>query len=381
MDDTVPIPDYPSFPLSSYMCFKILSCNAHLAWSFSEAYIDMVPMQSEQEDVFLFPLHTLIPKAYAFLLSETNDLSAVRIANGENVNEDQKAAFDCLLKFLQNQEDHAKRLQAIKTEGLNETKVCCMLAVHLFSQLVPGGHVIIDSKMKEIDKFQSCPCKCGRKVITGSTGIGHSKVWHGNPDILIKAGGTTIAVKKNDDDGGDGPEAKKEKLDEENEDDFLEWTNIYEYKFQNELFSQALTNAFVQKNQHEFSKKLVPAIGCTYSKMIVALYDPDQDILLRRVTPIDFLEDDSDKFDLYGILELWRVLNLHILGAELSDQIVSEMEPSGFKSQMEAKKVLDYYLSANASISSGQSLYSSPPLMTVMNKVKNGKFIVKGMRN
>ena len=214
-------------------------------------------------------------------------------------------------------------------------------------------------------------------------------MWHGNPDILIKAGGTTIAVKKNDDDddddddddGGDGPEAKKEKLDEENEDDFLEWTNVYEYKFQNELFSQALTNAFVQKNQHKFSKKLVPAIGCTYSKMIVALYDPDQDILLRRVTPIDFLEDDSDKFDLYGILELWRVLNLHILGAELSDQIVSEMEPSGFKSQMEAKKVLDYYLSANASISSGQSLYSSPPLMTVMNKVKNGKFIVKGMRN
>ena len=63
-------------------------------------------------------------------------------------------------------------MQAIKTEGLNETKVCCMLAVHLFSQLVPGGHVIVDSKMKEIDKFQSCPCKCGRKVITGSTGIG-----------------------------------------------------------------------------------------------------------------------------------------------------------------------------------------------------------------
>ena len=206
-------------------------------------------------------------------------------------------------------------------------------------------------------------------------------MWHGNPDILIKASGTTIAVKKNDDDGGDGPEAKKEKLDEENEDDFQERTSVYEYKFQNQLFSQALTNAFVQKNKHKFSKNLVPAIGCTHSEMIVALYDPDQDILLRRVTPINFLEDDSDKFDFFGILELWRILNLHILGAELSDQIVSELEPSGFKSQMEAKKVLDYYLSANTSISTGQNLYSSPPLMTVMNKVKNGKFIVKGMRN
>ena len=74
--------------------------------------------------------------------------------------------------FFSDQEDHAKRLQAIKTEGLNETKICCMLAVHLFSQLVPREHVIVDSKMKGIDEFQSCPCKCGRKVITGNTGIG-----------------------------------------------------------------------------------------------------------------------------------------------------------------------------------------------------------------
>lgn len=115
--------------------------------------------------------------------------------------------------------------------------------------------------------------------------------------------------------------------------------------------------------------------------MIVALYDPDQDILLRRVTPISFLEEDSDKFDFFGILELWRILNLHILGAELDEQIVSELEPSGFRSEIEAKKVLNYYRSASTSISSGQSLYSSPPLMTVMNKVKNGKFIVKGIRN
>ena len=53
------------------------------------------------------------------------------------------------------------------------------------------------------------------------------------------------------------------------------------------------------------------------------------------------------------------------------------MEQSGFRSQIEAKKVVDYYLTA----SSGGNMYSSPPLMTVMNKVKNGKFIVKGMRN
>lgn len=256
MEDTrsvIPVPDYPSFPLSSYVCFKITSCNAHLAWSFSEAYIDMVPMQNDQEDVYFFPLHSLIPKAYSFLLSETNDLATVRIANLENVNEDQRAAFDCLIQFLQNQEEHVQRMQAIKMEGLNETKICCMLAVHLFSQLVPGGQVIVDSKMKGIDKFSSCPCKCGRKVNIGNTGIGHPKVWHGNPDILIKAGGTTIAMKKTDDeDDGEDPVAKKAKFSEEDENDFLlsvevktERTNVFEYKFQNQLLSQALTNAFV----------------------------------------------------------------------------------------------------------------------------------------
>lgn len=70
------------------------------------------------------------------------------------------------------QEEHVQRMQAIKMEGLNETKICCMLAVHLFYQLVPGGQVIVDSKMKGIDKFSSCPCKCGRKVNIGNTGIG-----------------------------------------------------------------------------------------------------------------------------------------------------------------------------------------------------------------
>ena len=69
---------------------------------------------------------------------------------------------------------------------------------------------------------------------------------------------------------------------QEDEDDFLlsvenkiEQTNICDYKFQNQLCSQAVTNAFVQKNQHKFNRRNIPAIGCTCSQMIIALYDPD----------------------------------------------------------------------------------------------------------
>lgn len=78
--------------------------------------------------------------------------------------------------------------------------------------------------------------------------------------------------------------------------------------------------------------------------MIVAIYDPDQDILLRRVAPLNFFEEDSDKLDLLGILELLRILNLHVLGAEISEKIVSELESSGLRSQIEARNVLDFYL-------------------------------------
>lgn len=97
------VPDYPSFPLSSYMCLKVLSCNAHLACPFSEAYIDMVPMQNDREDVYFFPLQTLIPKAYSFLSLEANNFTGIRIADTENATEEQKAAFHCLQNFLQSE--------------------------------------------------------------------------------------------------------------------------------------------------------------------------------------------------------------------------------------------------------------------------------------
>lgn len=387
--NVMPVPDYPSFPLSSYMCLKVLSCNAHLACPFSEAYIDMVPMQNDREDVYFFPLQTLIPKAYSFLSLEANNFTGIRIADPENATEEQKAAFHCLQNFLQNQEDHVQSLQAMRMEGQDATKACYTLAVHLFSQLVPGEQVTINSRMKGIDELPSCPCKCGRNIDIGNTGIGHPKVWHGNPDIVIKTGETTIVVKKNvKDTRGDGPESKKSKLSDEDEEDedysfysVEEGTDIFEYKFQNQLISQTLTNSFVQKNQHGFIKRLVPAIGCTYDNIIVALYDPDRDILLRRVAPISVLEEDSDSFNLLGILEIWRILNLHIVGADLCNLIVPELDQSGFRSQIEARKVLKYYSSAKTDISIGQSQNILPPLLTVMNNVKQGKFIVKGISN
>lgn len=214
-------------------------------------------------------------------------------------------------------------------------------------------------------------------------------MWHGNPDIVIKTGETTIVVKKNvKDTRGDGPESKKSKLSDEDEEDedysfysVEEGTDIFEYKFQNQLISQTLTNSFVQKNQHGFIKRLVPAIGCTHDNIIVALYDPDRDILLRRVAPISVLEEDSDSFNLLGILEIWRILNLHIVGADLCNLIVPELDQSGFRSQIEARKVLKYYSSAKTDISIGQSQNILPPLLTVMSNVKRGKFIVKGISN
>ena len=36
-------------------------------------------------------------------------------------------------------------------------------------------------------------------------------MWHGSPDILIEAGGTTIAIKNTDDKEEDDPETKKKK--------------------------------------------------------------------------------------------------------------------------------------------------------------------------
>lgn len=60
----------------------------------------------------------------------------------------------------------------MRTEVQDATKACYTLAVHLFSQLVPGEQVTINSRMKGIEELPSCPCKCGRKIDIGNTGIG-----------------------------------------------------------------------------------------------------------------------------------------------------------------------------------------------------------------
>lgn len=78
----------------------------------------------------------------------------------------------CELTFYTDQEDHVQSLQAMRTEVQDATKACYTLAVHLFSQLVPGEQVTINSRMKGIDELPSCPCKCGRKIDIGNTGIG-----------------------------------------------------------------------------------------------------------------------------------------------------------------------------------------------------------------
>ena len=78
----------------------------------------------------------------------------------------------------------------------------------------------------------------------------------------------------------------------------------------------------------------MPAVVCTCDDLIGASYDPDQDFILRRVVPISVWEQDSDQFNILGMLELWHILNMHILGAEICEQILSELEPSGFRSQI-----------------------------------------------
>ena len=124
---------------------------------------------------------------------------------------------------------------------------------------------------------------------------GCQAVWHGVPDMLVKH--TAVA-----------------KLPEENNysDDIEDYASAY--NFHEQVVSQCLTNAFSQR-----SEGLVPSIGCTLDEMIIYLYDPKQDILLRRFINLQLFEDAC--FSLESIIELWVILNLHLFKPVMKDKV------------------------------------------------------------
>ncbi|XP_045214456.2 uncharacterized protein LOC123564747 isoform X2 [Mercenaria mercenaria] len=245
--------------------------------------------------------------------------------------------------------DHEEAFHmAMREEKEPERVECAVLGAHIFSSLALGGIV----KMKNTTgQAEECPCSCGMILSAGNTGIGHKKVWHGFPDLLVNHTAVTVTRRTIDVDESREeyrPSTSKrirlEKMESvESEYEACNKQNtLYGIDFSAQLISQAITHGFAQRKKYNFVNCLVPTIGFTLNRLLIYLYDPDRDILLRRKDRLELM-DQNDCLILPAVVELWFILNLHLFGATMSEQICSKLCKSGLKSHLEEFGGLDIY--------------------------------------
>lgn len=117
--------------------------------------------------------------------------------------------------------------------------------------------------------------------------------------------------------------------------------DIFDEDVFSQLTSQAITNGFAQKSRLNLRNQLIPAILCTVDDMMILLYDPDNDTLLRRLESINLIV--NDRLSVHAVIELWLILNLHLFQPFLLKSARDAMVKSGIKAFFAKKNVLKLY--------------------------------------
>lgn len=371
-----------------YCYFNVIfgHSNAHQAYSFTKAYVEFPQFSEDLEKttemgtktMFISIGHLFEDAFKAISYDQANGMKIERLlTTSDNSYKLQQSALKRLSDFINDYKNHEKALMLLNDRNMTETKVCGLLAVHLFSKLVCGD-VIVAKEMR--GQSNECPCGCGGNILIGNTGIGNGKTWHGFPDMLIQQTSFHLKLLKPEDEvsaqseeSEDTPvSAKRAKMDEDPyysvEVKACE-TDIYDFELNSLLVSQCVTNGFAQKSKYNLNNYLVPSIACTQDQIRISLYDPDRDIFLERHEAALF-RDGSGHLLFDAIVELWLILNLHYFGPTLSDSVVARFTKSGVKTFLESQDALKYYLDPMVAVDSGKLSVSCSDLNSTSTKRK-----------
>ncbi|KAH3692888.1 hypothetical protein DPMN_193224, partial [Dreissena polymorpha] len=147
-------------------CFvKILHCNGAYACSFSKAWCKT---QRNLDDVDENKrLIVLLPDLFDFevitkFLEKDGDID-------NKMTENQIAAFDRLITFLENIEETSKKIEGARAKAFKESSWAAILGVHVLRQLAVSNEMMIDSGYA--DKTSECPCGCRTPLCVGDNSI------------------------------------------------------------------------------------------------------------------------------------------------------------------------------------------------------------------
>ncbi|KAK3092463.1 hypothetical protein FSP39_003109 [Pinctada imbricata] len=221
------------------------------------------------------------------------------------------------------------------------------LAEHLFSPLASGYSYIIDSRAHGKGPNEICKCGCNSPVKFDATGMGHSKVWHGYADIIIKDENPveTVRVVTNPiylDAGGDpGPStAKKSKTED---DESVGMSSISEVKrkrkgYWDQTVAQTIVFALVQRQLNLCSGTFIPTILICQKQFYIFMYDPHNDILIwsggfdlwRKVNTFNLNKN--------AIITLWMVIHYKLFCSGGDKLKNADKVKAGFMDRIEDEK-------------------------------------------
>lgn len=306
--------------------------------------------------------------ASSFWLFEKGYDAIRSYVSGEDLNPSYVPAFEALERFYVHKEVHERCLRRGFDHTPTETGIAAVLAQHLLSQLIsyPSNYFLNNASKGKPD---GCPCGCGELIHFGITHVGSPALFHGYADIVLFPGDKNLFENFENSDKNSSAifsfklsKGEKEMYGHrkfemnglwdagsEIEDDWDAGSEIEEDFVMGEvkkhdtplrhthtfrqLCKQAISLSLCKQNRmhnnpqnYEGQPAIIPLCALTKESYEIALYDTENDFLLRSVSPLYLFDDDVLSLPISSIVDLWFVINHSLFCTKQTDETVNVLK-------------------------------------------------------
>lgn len=210
----------------------------------------------------------------------------------------------------------------------SEASIRNTLAVHYFQPLAYGSQCVVAKGNLKICK------NCKKPLTVGDTSLGHSSVWHGRADIVVKS--SMIRVAQHDDNDDDTIDIDADDL-ESGDQANIEPSFSDNFWSLNQALAESIVNAFCEgSKERSLFKKFIPSFFATEQTVTIIWYNVEWDILLlsekMSIWTNDSTTQETAKLNIDTLVHVWLALNFDSYDMEVNEEILKKTLHSDFKS-------------------------------------------------
>lgn len=166
--------------------------------------------------------------------------------------------------------------------------------------------------------------------------LGHSSVWHGRADILVKSSSVKVIKYPEQKDDGNGNDDEDEDLGIGDIEPSFSSNIINDCWPLKQALAEAIVNGFCEGNKNKsLLNKFIPSFLATEQSVRIIWYNVELDILLlSEKMPIwsnDSRTLETAKLNIDTLLRVWLALNFDNYDMDLKEEILEKTTHSNFK--------------------------------------------------